>query len=69
MRTAEMLKNLPENHRAYLETLKANIRKGSEMNKPDYVKEVRDIAKGYIRCLVECNVVKDFKTVWIWFTV
>jgi len=69
MKTREMLDKLPENHRKYLETMKADIRKVKEMGNMELFKEYRAVARGYIRCLVESGIVGDFKTVWCWFTV
>ena len=68
MRTAEMLRMLPANHKAYLDGLKADIAKVNEMGHDDLVKEYKAVARGYIRCLVECGIIDNFKTAWCWFT-
>lgn len=67
MRTKEMLEKLPAKHRAYLETLKADIAKIEEMGHRDLVKEYKAVARGYIRCLAESGII-DFKAAWCWFT-
>ena len=68
MRTQEMLEHLPSKHRDYLETLKENIARAKTEDQIRYVEEHRSVAKGYIKALVDCGVVEDFKTVWCWFT-
>ncbi len=69
MNTREMLEKLPDNHKAYLEGLKADISTAQEKGHTDLVKEYRAVARGYIRCLVECGIIGNFKTAWCWFTV
>ena len=69
MSTREMLEKLPDNHKAYLEGLKADISIAQENGHTDLVKEYRAVARGYIRCLVECGIVADFRKLWIWFTI
>lgn len=69
MNTREMLEKLPDNHKAYLKRLKADISTAQEKGQTDLVKEYRAVARGYIRCLVECSIVADFKKLWIWFTI
>lgn len=76
MRVAEMLATLPNNHRTNLERLKADIARFNEMAKDEHasikydtlIREYKGVAKGYIRCLVECGVIDNFKTAWCWFT-
>lgn len=68
MRTQEMLEQLPNKQREYLLTLKDNIAKAKAENQIRYIEEHRSCARGYIKALVDCGVVKDFKTVWCWFT-
>ena len=69
MRTQEMLDKMPTKNREYLETLKADIGVMKQRQDSEMVKEYKAYGKGYIRALVDCGVVKDFKTVWCWFTV
>ena len=68
MRTQEMLDKMPVEHRKYLETLKENIARAKAENLDDYVKEHKNVGKGYIKALVNCGIVPSFKIVWIWFT-
>ena len=68
MRTQEMLNGLPEKNRKYLETLKEDIKKLKAMNQNKVADDYKATGKGYIKGLVDCGVVDDFKTVWCWFT-
>lgn len=69
MKTADALKQLSDKHRAYLETLKENMRKTEGIAEySSYRNEIKATARGYIRCLVDCGVIDDFKPIWIWFT-
>lgn len=68
MRTKEMLEKLPDNHKAYLKRLKADITRAQENGLIDLVKEYNAVARGYIRCLAECGIIDSFKTAWCWFT-
>ncbi len=64
MRTQEMLDNLPANHFEYLKTLRSDMANTETGKQRDLI---REHARGYIRCLVDCGVVKDFKAAWCWF--
>lgn len=68
MKTKEMLEQLPSNHREYLENLKADMAKAQQNNQHTLVKERRAVATGYIKCLVDCGVIDEFKPLWCWFT-
>lgn len=68
MRTQEMLNMMPKKHRDYLETLKADLVKIESRKNRQMYAEYKSVAKGYIKCLVDCGVIPDFKTAWCWFT-
>ena len=63
----EILEQLPNNHRVYLETLKADIVKANQIRRFSMAKEYRSVATGYIKCLVDCGVIDEFKPLWCWF--
>lgn len=69
MTTREMLEKINGKHRDYLNTLKADIKIAEGRGYDSLVKEYKAVARGYIRCLVECGVIDNFKTAWCWFTV
>lgn len=69
MTTKEMLLSLPEKNRAYLENLKASIAKMKEAGQGKVADEYKNVGKGYIKGLVDCGVIDNFKTAWCWFTV
>lgn len=68
MRTQEMLEQMPSEQRKYLESLKEAVKRAKAGNLEHLAEEHKTVAKGYIRALVDLGVVKDFKTVWCWFT-
>lgn len=68
MRTQEMLEEMSTEQREYLESLKENIKRAKMVNQNSLVDEFRSMGKGYIKGLVDCGVIKDFKTAWCWFT-
>lgn len=68
MRTQEMLEEMSTEQREYLESLKENIKRAKMANQNRLVDEFRSMGKGYIKGLVDCGVIKDFKTAWCWFT-
>lgn len=68
MRTREMLDKMPNKHREYLENLRENIKRAKAVYQDNLVDEFRAVGKGYIKGLVDCGVIDDFKTVWCWFT-
>jgi len=67
MKTADVLKAIPEKNMNYLKTLKAGIKKAAD--RPELVKEYKATARGYIRCLEDNGIIDSFRTVWCWFTV
>ena len=69
MKTAEALNQLPPKCRQYLETLKTSLKRIEEYHDTAMWKEYRAVARGYIRALVDCGIIEDFKPIWIWFTV
>lgn len=69
MKTSEMLEKISGKHEDYLRLLKADIAKAETNGQRDLVKEYKATARGYIRCLVECSIIDDFKAAWCWFTV
>lgn len=68
MRTREMLDKMPKKNRDYLENLKEAIKKMRDMHHLDVAEEYKQVGKGYIKGMVDCGVVDDFKCVWCWFT-
>lgn len=68
MRTKKMLDKMPEKNRRYLENLREHIRQARMTREDRLVDEFKSVGKGYIKGLVDCGVVEDFKTVWCWFT-
>lgn len=69
MNTKEMLMSLPEKNRAYLENLKSSIIKMRDARQDKVADEYRNVGKGYIKGMVDCGVIDNFKTTWCWFTV
>lgn len=65
MRTKEMLERLPQKNRAYLDNIKETIKKADDIGMK---KELKATARGYIKGLVDCGVIDDFKPLWCWFT-
>ena len=60
---------MPRKNREYLETLREAIKKAKEIGGLDhYAEEHRNVAKGYIKAMVDCGVIDDFKVIWCWFT-
>ena len=68
MRTREMLDKMPTKNREYLERLKEHIKCAQRVNQFNLVDEFKSVGKGYIKGMVDCGVVDDFKVVWCWFT-
>lgn len=68
MRTWEMLDQMPNKSREYLENLKNHIKRAEMDGQYGLRDEFKSVGKGYIKGLVDCGAVKDFKTVWCWFT-
>lgn len=68
MKTADALAKLPQKNREYLEGLRDNINRAKAVDNRNCIESFRAVARGYIRCLVDCGVIDDFKTIWIWFT-
>lgn len=68
MATRETLNNLPKKHRDYLERLKSDLVIIKERQDSQMYAEYRAVAKGYIKALVDCGVIENFKTLWAWFT-
>lgn len=69
MNTKEMLMSLPEKNRKYLDNLKLDIEKMRETGNWKIANEYENVGKGYIKGLVDCGVIDNFKTAWCWFTV
>lgn len=68
MRTKEMLDRLPAKNREYLENLKKHIKQAQMVNQFDLADEFKSVGKGYIKGMVDCGVIDDFKPMWCWFT-
>lgn len=68
MRTREMLDKMPKKNRDYLENLKDSMRKMKDMGHSMVADEYKQVGKGYIKGMVDCGVIDDFKTAWCWFT-
>ena len=68
MTTRETLNNLPKKHREYLERLKADLVIIKERQDSRMYAEYKAVAKGYIKALVDCGVIDNFRTLWTWFT-
>jgi hypothetical protein len=68
MRTKEILEKMPSKNRAYLETLRSDMQLIEQRRDSAMVKEIRAVGRGYIKALVDCGVIDDFKIVWCWFT-
>lgn len=68
MTTKETLNSLPKKHREYLERLKSDLVIINERHNSQMYAEYRAVAKGYIKALVDCGVIENFKTLWTWFT-
>lgn len=68
MTTKQMLEKLPDKNRWYLESIKKSIHDADRDGQYQFVVEMKSLGRGYIRGLVDCGVVDDFKTVWCWFT-
>ena len=64
-----MLLSLPQKNKEYLENLKASITKMRESGNYKVADEYKQVGKGYIKGMVDCGVIDNFKTAWCWFTV
>lgn len=68
MKTREMLDKMPSKNRKYLDDLREHIRQAKAKGLDSYVQEHKATGRGYIKALVDCGVIDDFKTAWCWFT-
>ena len=68
MKTADALAQLPQKNREYLEGLRENVRRAEAVKNYHCIESFRAVARGYIRCLVDCGVISEFKPIWCWFT-
>lgn len=68
MRTAEVLESLPSVNREYLENLKRGLARAKAENRQTMAKEYKSAGTGYIKALVDCGVVKEFKPLFCWLT-
>ena len=68
MRTQEMLERMPKKNRDYLENLKDSMKKMKEIGQSKVADEYKQVGKGYIKGMVDCGVLEDFKPCWCWFT-
>lgn len=69
MRTQMMLEQMPKKNREYLENLKDTMRQMRERGSVKVAEDYKQIGKGYIKSMVDCGVIDDFKTAWCWFTI
>lgn len=68
MRTKEMLTKMPDKCKFYLESLRDNIKQAKLVRQDHVADELKAMGKGYIKGLVDCGVIDDFKVAWCWFT-
>lgn len=68
MRTQEMLNSLPDYSLGYLKALRSDMRKAESAGDHVLASDLKAEGRGYIRCLVGCGVIDNFRTLWCWFT-
>lgn len=68
MRTKEALEKMPQKNRDYLENLKEHIKRAEVSRQFNLADEFRSVGKGYIKGMVDCGAIEDFKPIWCWFT-
>lgn len=73
--TKDSLNKLSDINLEYLKSLRENITKArgqieDREQLKAYIEQIKNIARGYIRALVDVGVLedKDFRCVWSWFT-
>jgi hypothetical protein len=56
---------MTEKNRKYLENLKDAVRKLKDH--PNVAEMYMNVGKGYIKGMVDCGVIENFKETWDWF--